>query len=597
MLLAAGFVASLPLFVSSTTVRGYILEHLSDLSGREISFRGDPRVSFSPFLGIEISDMIISDPAANPGDAALLQIDKVQAQLDILPALIGQMKITQYRLVRPVMNLKVYADGNSNWHLKTGRLKKAFDETVAYVQNEELSEPVSATLGNFVIVDGVVQFEDTIADQKDALTSIDGSIKWPSTDQPADVNGTAVWQGENITSRAIIADPMKLIAGGQSSALWRFESAPATIEFSGEANTLSNLFIKGKIDLSTPSVKRLSEFMTSYFGQVNFSEPVRIQGEIEATAEAIRVTEAKINIAGYPATGVVSLSRDEVASPSLDGTLAFDSVDLSEYLLQGATGAENSSENTNPLDLKVDLRISANSINTGLFELNQVAAAVNVTDEKWTFDIGDSQVFDGRLVAKVSGRQEGENPLVILDIAANDVQTSTIFELLPGTSTSLSGKGNINANLRSRSLSGLLTTKDLNGSLSASLDDGFLIGLDIPFLLSRNITQDEPEPTGDLIGSETPFMSADFKFFVNNGIASISQSTINSPAGNIRMIGRVDLRHGNLALRAQEVTETGPEPERLFIGGTLKAPLISLKKSNLPSQSQSEEEEPENISN
>ncbi|MEM9330579.1 MAG: AsmA family protein, partial [Pseudomonadota bacterium] len=156
MLILAGVVASLPMFVSSATVRTYILEHLVGLTGREVTFRGDPSVSFNPFLGIEISDLTISDPMANEGDPPLLDASKVQAQLEIIPALFGQIEISQYLLVRPRLNLKVYSDGNSNWHFKQGNLHDAYQETQDSLQSETSATPVSAGLGTFLIDDGTV---------------------------------------------------------------------------------------------------------------------------------------------------------------------------------------------------------------------------------------------------------------------------------------------------------------------------------------------------------------------------------------------------------------------------------------------------------
>ena len=580
-LIIVAIVASLPLFVSSATVRSYIVSQLTELTGRSVSFRGDPQVSFSPFLGIEINDLEVSDPLASEGGKPLLHVSKIQAQLDIFPALIGEIKITQYRLVRPMLNLKKYTDGNSNWNFKTGKLRDAYERTQQQIQQSESVEPVPATLGTFSIVDGVIQYEDTISDSSESITAISGTIRWPSTEDSASFQGTGIWHGENITGSVVAEQPMHLMAGGQSGMRWDIDSAPATLKFSGEANTLSNFFIKGNVELKTPSVRRLSDFIATDATSFVFPGAIELSGNIEATTSAIKVTEALATVAGHTGTGVLSLTHDEVGTFSLDGTLAFDTVDLTGSLVDLAENIEALSPSSGSDETKVDLRISASKVETGFLELNQVAAAINATGQNWTFDIGDAQIFEGNLVAKIGKRQDADDSLILVDLNASDINVRALFNFISTEAIELTGTGKVTANLRSRSLSGLMAADGLNGSLTASVADGAVNGINIPGLLANPSGEENSDFDETELGGNTTFQSTDFKLFITNGIASLSQATLNSDDATIKMIGRVDLRQGNLALRAQEITESGPEPERLFIGGTLKAPLVSLKKSSL----------------
>ncbi len=581
VLIIAGIVASLPLFVSSSTVRGYIVSQLTSLTGRDVSFHGDPRVSFSPFLGLEISDLEISDPQASEGENPLLHVSKVQAQLDILPALLGEIKITQYRLVRPELNMKIYLDGTSNWHFREGQLRDAFEQALNVAQSGEQDSEVSATLGTFAVVDGVIKFEDTISGLMEDITSINGSIGWPTTSAPASISGTAIWHGENVEISAVAAEPMLLMAGGQSATEWQFKSAPVTMGFSGNANTLSSLFIKGKIDLQTPSVRRLSDFVDTDLTGIHFPGAIRISGNIEATADAIRVTETEADIAGHPASGVLSLSIDEVGNASLDGTLAFDTIDLTGYLMETAENIEELSLPPDADGVNVDLRISANTIDAGSVELKQVAAAVNVAGSYWTFDIGDSQIFGGTLVAKIGKRDNEGTSLILMEATGNDFDTEALFGLFPESSIGISGKVKIAANLRSKNLTGLMNMDGLNGVVTANMTDGTVQGIDMNGLLAMETEEQNSDIDEAQLGGGTSFQNANFKLFIHNGVASLSQSEMNNDTTAIRLQGRVDLRQGNLALRAQKVTEGEPEAERLFIGGTLNAPLVSLKKSGL----------------
>lgn len=595
MLILAGVIASLPLFVSSSTVRSYIVSELENLTGRDVTFRGDPRVSFSPFLGIEINDLIVADPMASDGEAPLLNVTTVQAQLDIIPALFGNIKITQYRLVSPRLNLKVYSDGVSSWQFKKGNLSEVFKATQSTISDENAPKPEAADLGTFTIEDGAIRYEDTIDGTTEIVTSMNGTIIWPTTSDAASIEGSAVWHGENVSSKLNFTDPAMLLAGGESSLRLSFDSAPAKIAFDGAANMLASLFVKGNLNLQTPSLRRFSEFFLADLSEIYLPGAIAVSGNIEATSEFMRISDAEMSIAGHSATGVLSLSNDELGNGSVDGTLAFDSIDFTNIF------AESAENITNPQDirgLKVDLRVSANSIDTGFLKLNDVAAALNATGENWIFDIGDSTTLGGNLIAKISERSDDGSSTIHVEVSASDVDATEVSALIPEKLLGLTGTGNFTASLRSNSLTELLGAKGLNGSISASLVDGSIVGIDIPGLLKGEAEGGIAGPAESELGERTTFESARFNLTVNNGISSVSNSTIAMEDTSIRLFGRVDLRRGNLAIRAQELTDQGLEPERLFIGGTLQAPLVSLKKSEVdPRDNQENASDQTTISN
>ncbi|MEM9278922.1 MAG: AsmA family protein, partial [Pseudomonadota bacterium] len=540
MLILGGIVASLPLFVSSSTVRTYIVNHLESLTGREVTFRGDPGVSFNPFLGIEVSDLVISDPIAGPSAPPLLKVDKIQAQLDIIPALFGDIKITQYLLLRPRLNLKTYGNGNSNWHFKKGQLHEAFRHAQATLQGDAEARSEEADLGTFIIVDGAITYEDEIAGQVENITSIKGNIDWSNTAEAASIDTTAIWHGEIVASKFDFSEPLNLMAGGESQANVVFESAPAAIEFSGSANMLSNLFIKGELTLNTPSLQRFSEFFVTGFTDIYLPGTIDMAGQIEATGDMLRITEAEISVAGHSATGVLTLGTDEISNASINGTLAFDTIDLSSFITDNSESISQLTDSTDAKAVKVDLRVSANTIDAGILNLSDVAAAVNVTADNWTVDVGDSQTLGGNLIARIGKRKEDDGPLILMEVTATNVDAAAVSELFPDRAVGITGTGNFNASLRSKNFADFLSTKGLNGSLEARLANGSITGIDMTRLLAGTVDAANNNLSDTELGDKTDFDSSKFNFFIRNGIASISQSSINSSDNRIQIIGRVD---------------------------------------------------------
>lgn len=586
LVVVAGIIASLPLFVSSATVRSYILDHLRGLTGREISFRGDPSVSFQPFLGIEINNLTISDPYATTTNSPLLSVERVKAQLDILPALFGNIKITQYRLESPRLNLKVYADGNSSWLFKDGEIEKAYKETLEALQDETII-PQSTALGTFVIIDGAVSYEDTITGHMDNITSINAIVDWPQTNAATDITTQASWHGETINANIDITEPLKLMAGGETLTKFTLNSTPATIEFDGTANMLANLFVKGALKLKTLSLKRFSEFFEIDFSGIYAPGELELSGNIEASSGSVRLVDAEVKIAGHSASGVLSMTKDELDNTSLDGTLAFETVDLSEYLGQPAVGQDETTATIKPPDVNVDLRISADTLSTGIFELEKVAAAVNVSGQNWTIDIGDSQAFGGNIVARIGQRTEDETPLVLADISAKNLDMAEFSSVFSETLIGSTGRGNLDVSLRTRDISSILNINNLSGTISANLVDGAISGIDFRSLLNSS-SEDLEQNTGP--GQLTEFQSSTLKMFIINGVASHSQTLHSEDQEDIGIVGRVDLRQGNLALTVEASGDSPGDIDRLFIGGTLRAPLVSNKRTSIRKNSPTEDD-------
>ncbi|MFK7902008.1 MAG: AsmA family protein, partial [Nitratireductor sp.] len=90
-MLLIGTMISLPFVVSSETVRNGIITTIQDLTGRTVSFSGDPAVTTNPFLGIEITNLIVEDEKSGDSTIPLFNVERMQAKLDLLPALIGNV--------------------------------------------------------------------------------------------------------------------------------------------------------------------------------------------------------------------------------------------------------------------------------------------------------------------------------------------------------------------------------------------------------------------------------------------------------------------------------------------------------------------------
>ena len=285
-------------------------------------------------------------------------------------------------------------------------------------------------IGDLYIIDGILVYEDEISGTSETVTSINGKFSWPTTNNDIDLAGNAIWRGEGITTVSKIQNPINILSGGESPVSVELNSQPLKFNFSGQANMLADLFVKGDLTANTPSISRLAEVLEIDIGEFSSFENWSTVGKLESTANSTNISDATFNLGDNKATGVVRVSTDELGQSKLDGTLAFEAIDLANYAGSlGLTGTSNRKPGL--IDgLNVDLRVSSQMINLGDISLDRVAAAINIDSEGWAFDIGDASAFGGKLVAKLGERISEDKRQAFLDISASEMDAGSISSLI-----------------------------------------------------------------------------------------------------------------------------------------------------------------------
>jgi len=578
VLIVVVIISALPLILSTETMRERIIAHVSNITPGKVSFQQSPSISFNPFLGIEISDFKIQDPLSGDTQSNLLNAEKVKAKLDILPALLGRINISEYQLVRPKLNLKVYSDGKSNWtsqDTKLGEIFKSFTQA-QQEENSDTTEVARLSFGRFDIIDGLIEYEDTIADKQYKITGVDGSFNWPTTDSAASFSGVAIWRNEIIKSQLNLEEPLKFITGSESDVSLTLESNPVTLGFDGKANTLSDLFVSGALEWQTPSLTRITEFLELDLGNYANLGSIIANGNIEATADTLTLTDANISINENNAKGVIIITNNELGNIALDGTLAFEQINTADYfnisLVDGAESTEEKIEN----NFSADLRLSAQSFVSGALELEQVAASISTRGNEWTFDISDASIFDGNIIAKLGERKIGDKFQNFIDINARNINTSELLELFPENKVSLSGTSTFEAKLTTNYRIEADLINRLNGTVNLEVTDGSISGLDILSLMQAPPTLANKQHTIN-DGDVTSFSNIKSAFTLQNGLAYISNTAIQQEENTIRLTGSMNLSNDAWVVRA---TSDQKDTRSIIMGGTIKAPLILYSQEN-----------------
>ncbi|MBL4893013.1 MAG: AsmA family protein [Rhizobiaceae bacterium] len=589
------FVATLflmtPMFISSDTVKSRILSEVQNLTGRTMTFRGSPTVSFLPFLGIEISDVVIEDPSAPPNSPPFVRIDKLFGKLETLSAFFGRADIRNFRFVRPHFNFKTDGNGKANWIFDKGNIRDVLDATSKLRTEGETADPVPyATFGRFEIVDGIANYENEISGVMETVTSINGTIIWPDSNSQLLIKMGGIWQGEQLNFTGDAEEPIQLMSGGNSEIEFNMKSAPLDFNFVGVANLISDLHLVGEFNMHSPSANRMGEFLGVTLLDGLVIGELEGAGKLEMKPNKAQLTEAAITLDGSRSVGAISISIDEKNTPKLDGTLAFDAIDITK-LLEAVSDKQAGGDDTETSlhKLSLDMRISSNTVSVYDLAGTDFAAALSVREGNWALDVGNLVMFGGKVTAKIEAQLEADSPKFAFNITASETNFAEVATLLNAKIIQPSGTLNFKLDVTTAGTNRLTLIRNIMGTLEASANDGQINGIDLT-LLDAIFSEEKKRVSFDELSGRTVFDKAEFEFLINRGIAWISEGAMYSPGREMALSGNFDMLLGGLAIQAkmrqveQNPDGQAPNPDQppktekwnnFIIGGTFGSPLLT----------------------
>jgi AsmA protein len=580
----------LPYFVSSERVRQQILQQAQSITGREMSFRDSPRVTFRPFLGIEIENVVFKDPHATEFDPPLLRAERMRGQLRILPALFGRTEITRFQFIRPQFNLRVYSDGTRGWAFPEGRIWGVLEEARRVRQagdgntEEALSGIAKEQFGIFDIVDGTLFYENRITGQRETVSAINGTLSWPETRSPGSYSGSMIWRGEALSVSARSPSPLLLLSGGTAQVGIEFKSGAFDFTFSGEGNFIADLHLAGAATLASGSLRRLASLFGAALPPGAALSDFSVSGNLDAAAGKAAFTEATVAMDGNTGRGAVQISIDADGRAKVDGTIAADALDLTPYFRALAEATESADEgNAGMFDINLDMRVSAAAAIVESLRLGDLAATLSMHKGEVLLDVGNASLFGGSLIGSARLNRDASAWSFEAKAIGSAMDASKAIEILGPGRLGVSGTATIEA-LVSGSAANLAGLRaGAIAEISATVDNGVLEGFDM-LKLQAHAMEPSKSSAAAAIGGETAFRTLETKMRLGGGQADIQSLRIaNSKAEGLGS-GRIGLNGGGLALRltiapgpAAGNATGAPKPSGFFIGGSLQNPLATLE--------------------
>jgi AsmA protein len=582
--LAVVVAIAVPYVASTRLVRQRIAVEIGLWSGYRVVLGAPPTIEIWPRLRTVLNDVSFYDPAES-GAAPVATSQRIEIELSALDALRGDAVFRSAVLVRPVVRLRQVREGLFLPDLAgRGRLRAAIDGARATAQvpaDTGASPRPDRTFGAFRISEGKIVAADPEGDRS-LVTSIDGTVSWPTFNAAGRVTLTGQWNGEAISVDLQSASPLTLLAGGTGQTSVKLSSEAGEISFDGQARLAPSLQLDGRLALSTSALDRallLAEIDRPEWRAV---KSLSASGQVTGSAERVRLDQATMVINGQQGDGAIDVSS-EGGAVRVAGSLAFTSLDSAaiidvtmpflERLFDPAAGRQ-------PVAPIVDLRFSSGTIRSGAVTLGDVAATVALRDGSGSVDILEADALGGTLRASLKLDRSGADVAGALRVQATDVDGAAVAAALHLARLVPQAKGSftVEATARSPFLATLMART--SGTASVRFGSGRIDGFDITAFLDK-VKAGRFFSLGDVERGSTTVdkLSIDTNF--SGGIVRIDAADLTSGQTRLWATGLLSYADRGVALNggitpaSPDTTRSGDDRTAYFVGGAWSAPLVS----------------------
>ena len=337
ILVAAG--AAVLYSIDVNSYRDEIAAEFRKATGRDLVIGGDMdlSISLSPAVVVERAAIANAHWGSRPHMVAL---ERVEAEVELLPLLAGDIRVTRLILVEPDILLETNSDGLSNWQARP----PANDRSDAPVRSAEMAERKDeagdglSSVPIFTHVEirrGRLTYKDARTGDEMQLDLDRVTARAAAFEAPLAIDAEGAWNGTPFSIAGTVNSLARLASGQPAELALEAEAFGFDARLSGtvaEPGTSADLNLRIAVrgaDLSTlvplagPGLPNLG--------------PVSFDARVGGNADRLQIKDIKAALASSDVSGRIDLSLAG-PRPRLTGTLASRKIDLAE-LRQASAGS------------------------------------------------------------------------------------------------------------------------------------------------------------------------------------------------------------------------------------------------------------------
>lgn len=532
--------------ITTEAVRHAAIRHLEALTGLETEVHGETRLSLFPRLGFSIGTVELERSAGRRKNVVAV-IESVRGEIAFLPLLTGHVILDELTLVRPQVVLGTGADGEPDWVPDGGALGDL------WARRRLAPEMEGARVGAIRIEDGAIEHVDERSGATVRATAVNGSITWPALNTPFKAAASLVWNGEIVSVALEAASPLDYLAGGTTRVRLAIDSGLLRAGLDGRAGAGTDSDFDGSVALSSSSVRAALRWLGYPGAAVPVPAELSATGKLRLVGRAASLSELTLALDGSVAEGGMRLLLGDDGRPDVQGTLAFDVLDLDRYRAParpdgapGTPGWLDQPITISDLDqVSADVRISARVVRFGSIEFGEVAGTVSVRSGAIDIGIGDAALFGGRGLGSLTLAPVPEGTSFRLSAKLERTEMSRLLGQTVGIDR-IDGIGNLTASLGGAGATPAQIISTLSGEGRIAITGGALAGVDVASL-AETLRTGKVEGWPANAAASTRFDTLAATFRVVQGTASTGNFSLVGPGLDVSAEGEVRLLPASIA--------------------------------------------------
>ncbi|MFM9848525.1 MAG: AsmA-like C-terminal region-containing protein [Hyphomicrobiaceae bacterium] len=411
--------------------------------------------------------------------------------------------------------------------------------------------------------------------------------------------GTASYRGSSVTFDTTWTLPADRKAPLRVPIKIALKSAILNASIDGRLAVSDDLRLQGLVDISAGKLRHVARWFGIPVSNGTEFQDVRVKGTLDWGAGILTFSRASVAMDGNEGTGAIALDTSK-AVPSFDGTLAFDTFDLSRYLAPGPSlaslwslGVGIGDDDVAPSVLtriNADMRLSASKIAMPHLQTGRGAATVALTHGKLQADIAELELEGGSFGGQITADMASPVPHYGLSGKLENVDAGRSLSGLLHRNP-LQGRANISLDLAGSGHDTKSVLGSLSGKAGLVLSDAGRLGLDLRALLYA-AQRSSTKGWASAGKGQTALDALDLRVTVADGVATADQLIAKSAGLTITGNGRANIAQQLLHVTLQfNNAERAPSSnETLVVSGTWTDPEFRTegapKRAAAPGQQQ-----------
>ncbi len=570
----------------------------SNATGREVTIGDELSFKLLPRAAFHVEELIIANADGFEGDY-LVKVAEADIGVNLFKLLSSSVEVDRFVLTQPEINLASAANGAVNWNLAEGDAPADTPATEEAAGNRSFRD---VRLGDVRIIGGKAQFRDGVANKTYTASDINLGILLKSLNEPLEVEGDMVFQGEPTKVDIVLTNLANIMANEPSNLKLDMTIGKTTAGADLTVETKDALRYYGPIDFNAPDLPAFAALVGTALADAPGFDRLAFSGDVDGGGDALRLSGANISFDDINADGALNLNWAG-AKPKAGGVLSTEKLDLRPYMppsTQSSAGFPEWStatmDFTSLRNIDAEFDISTDAIFLNDLEIGESRLKLRVENGRMTADIPELAMYggqgSGRLVVNVGGGTPSFSGN--LDMNAVNAQPLSL-DLLKHDN--LLGLGSFKFDFTATGASQAAIMDSLNGDGGFDIANGALKGVNIakmaravmafqdginPIALSQAVTQARGA------NETTDFSEFLSNFKITDGLVNAPTISLNGPYLTMSGNGAINLPQQTIDLRLSPratTTADGVDGRTiaipLRIGGTFANPTIGIDAESL----------------